>query len=116
MNGYHKEIEEFNNFLKSLNNISYKVVIAGNHEKSLDKNKTRSNVAIAKDLLKSCCYLEDNSVNILGLNIYGSPWQPYHCGNAFQLERGLELIEKWNQIPTNTDILVTHTPPLGIKN
>ena len=24
-----------------------------------------------------------------------------------------ELLKKWNNIPTDTDILMTHTPPLG---
>ena len=32
---------------------------------------------------------------------------------AFNLERGQKCLDKWNQIPSNTDILVTHGPPLG---
>jgi Icc-related predicted phosphoesterase len=33
---------------------------------------------------------------------------------AFNLPRGRMLRDKWNLIPIDTDILVTHGPPLGI--
>ena len=56
-------------------------------------------------------YLEDTSVCLYGLNIYGSPWQPYFYNWAFQLPRGECLSEKWQKIPKDTDILVTHGPP-----
>ena len=32
---------------------------------------------------------------------------------AFSTERGEESMKLWNTIPTETDILVTHGPPLG---
>lgn len=39
--------------------------------------------------------------------------QPWYYGWGFNLPRGQALLDKWNQIPDNTDILVTHCPPLG---
>ena len=39
--------------------------------------------------------------------------QPEHGGLAFNLPRGQAILEKWNQIPEDVDILVTHGPPLG---
>ena len=49
-----------------------------------------------------------------GIKIYGSPWQPEFCNWAFNLPRtGLELQEKWENIPKDTDILITHGPPWG---
>ncbi|KAK7895423.1 hypothetical protein WMY93_020748 [Mugilogobius chulae] len=39
--------------------------------------------------------------------------QPWYYGWGFNLPRGQALLDKWNQIPENTDILVTHCPPLG---
>ncbi len=39
--------------------------------------------------------------------------QPRHAGNGFQLNRGSHILEKWNKIPTDTDILITHGPPYG---
>ena len=63
--------------------------------------------------LTNCTYLQDSSTEIYGLKIYGTPWQPKFCGWAFNLERGQELINKWDQIPDDTDVLITHTPPVG---
>ena len=36
-----------------------------------------------------------------------------HTGNAFQEERGPNILSKWENIPSDTDILITHGPPLG---
>jgi Icc-related predicted phosphoesterase len=33
---------------------------------------------------------------------------------AFMLERGEPLYQKWQLIPDNTDVLITHGPPKGI--
>jgi len=63
--------------------------------------------------LTNCIYLEDSATSVLGLNLYGTPWQPEYCGWAFNLPRGRECLKKWNEIPVGTDILVTHTPPVG---
>ena len=63
--------------------------------------------------LTNCIYLQDSGTNVLGLNSYGTPWQPEYCGWAFNLPRGEACLSKWRQIPEGTDILITHTPPLG---
>jgi hypothetical protein len=39
--------------------------------------------------------------------------QPEFCKWAFNVPRGEECLCKWNKIPDDTDILVTHTPPVG---
>lgn len=39
--------------------------------------------------------------------------QPEFGNWAFNLNRGTECLQKWNLIPDDTDILITHTPPLG---
>lgn len=33
--------------------------------------------------------------------------------SGFSCSRGLPLLEIWDKIPTDTDILLTHSPPLG---
>jgi predicted phosphodiesterase len=45
--------------------------------------------------------------------VYGSPWQPEFCDWAFNLDRGPEIRKYWEMIPHDTDILITHGPPLG---
>jgi predicted phosphohydrolase len=66
-----------------------------------------------KDCLTNCIYLEDSEVILHGLKIYGTPWQPEYWKWAFNIPRGEECLWKWNKIPDDTDILVTHTPPVG---
>ena len=58
-------------------------------------------------------YLEDSGLSIEGVRIWGSPWQPEYHAWGFNLKRGEECREKWDLIPTNTQILMTHGPPLG---
>lgn len=65
------------------------------------------------DVLTNCTYLQDAGINLYGIKIYGTPWQPEFCKWAFNLPRGEECLKKWNLIPDDTDILVTHTPPIG---
>jgi hypothetical protein len=50
---------------------------------------------------------------VYGVHIYGSPWQPRGDNWAFNLERGEQLLAKWNAAPSDIDVLLTHTPPLG---
>lgn len=50
-------------------------------------------------------------MTIEGINIYGSPWQPWYHDWAFNLERGEEIKKKWDLIPQGVDVLITHGPP-----
>jgi hypothetical protein len=59
-------------------------------------------------------YLQDEAVEIEGLRIWGSPWQPEFLDWAFNLPRGAALREKWDRIPSGTDVLITHGPPQGV--
>lgn len=45
--------------------------------------------------------------------VASTPWQPEFCNWAFNLPRGEKLLAKWRLIPSDTDVLVTHTPPYG---
>lgn len=56
-------------------------------------------------------YLEDESAEYMGLKIYGTPWQKRFGDWAFNLDES-DLASRWDQIPDDTDILVTHGPPL----
>ena len=64
--------------------------------------------------MTNCTYLEDESLQLMGIKFYGSPWQPRFSYSAFNLTRGSELRSVWDQIPTDTDVLITHSPPLGV--
>ena len=105
--GTKKDVKAFNEFLNSKDH-NYKVIIAGNHDFLFDNNPE-----LARSLLTNCIYLEDSSVEIEGVLIYGAPWQPWFYDWAFNLPRGEALRNKWSLIPENTDILMTHGPPYG---
>lgn len=60
-------------------------------------------------------YLLDRSIELNGLVIHGSPWQPIFYDWAFNLSEE-ELAEKFALIPDNADIVVTHGPPLGFRD
>ena len=132
--GRKEEVEKFNAWLGTLPH-KYKIVIAGNHEITFDPKSFDNFWAKKKifgenfdqespevttfpnydKLLTNCVYLEDSSIELFGLKIYGSPWVPGLSHEwGFTLKTEAERLEKWRQIPADTDILLTHTPPLGI--
>ncbi len=58
-------------------------------------------------------YLEDSVTTVMGVSIYGSPWQPEFFDWAFNATRGASLRAIWQKIPAGVDVLMTHGPPLG---
>ncbi len=104
-----EEIAAFNRWFKHLPH-QYKIFVAGNHDWLFEKNNS-----LARQMLDdSIIYLQDSHIEIEGLKIYGSPWQPRFYDWAFNLQRGAEIAEKWKLIPNDIDILITHGPPNGV--
>jgi predicted phosphohydrolase len=101
------ELHDFNEWLGTLPH-PHKVVIAGNHDWCWERDK-----AAALKILTHAYYLEDSAMTIEGIRIWGTPWQPEFHHWAFNLPRGNALREKWALIAPDTDILITHGPPLG---
>ncbi|HXN74932.1 MAG TPA: hypothetical protein VN855_00385, partial [Candidatus Acidoferrum sp.] len=58
--------------------------------------------------------LNDSGIEVEGIKIWGSPVQPFFHDWAFNRRRGAEIKKHWDLIPEDTEILVTHGPPLGI--
>lgn len=105
-------LAEYKKFFEWLEIQKYekKVVIAGNHDKELqrlDKNK----LGIIFDT--SAEYLCDSGTEYKDLKIWGSPWTPKFGDWGFMC-RDEDLIEHWDMIPNDTNFLVTHGPPYGI--
>jgi Icc-related predicted phosphoesterase len=102
-----EEVEEFNEFIGGLPH-PFKIVIAGNHDFCFENDPV-----ICASLLTNASYLQDQAITVEGIRFYGSPWQPWFCDWAFNLQRGPEIRAKWDLIPENTDILITHGPPFS---
>jgi Icc-related predicted phosphoesterase len=112
MYGSPAQIADFDEWLESLPH-RYKVVIAGNHDKGFEDAPEA-----ARHLLKTPIYLQDSSIRIEGVNIYGSPWQPWFYDWSFNFPKGpkgrFRARETWAKIPDDVDVLVTHGPPASI--
>jgi hypothetical protein len=92
----------------------YKIFIAGNHEFVFEENLSQG-LAWFTELPEwdtNTHYLQNSGVDIGGLYFYGAPQQPVFGNLAFNTNPP-GLIRVWNDIPFDTDVLITHTPPLG---
>ena len=90
--------------------IKYKIFVAGNHDTSIEKRLVVSTDFIDNGII----HLYDDEVIIEGIKIWGSPYTPsFGFGWAFNRDRA-KIYKVWEQIPEDTDIIVTHGPPKGI--
>ena len=106
--GYMNEIKNFLEWFDGIKGYEYKIFIAGNHDFGFQDNPN-----LCAKLLQdypTVTYLEDSSVIVDGIKIYGSPWQPRFHNWAFNVNRGWDIAQKWEKIPQDTDILITHGP------
>ena len=104
------EVEDFIWWFSGLD-YRYKIFVAGNHDFFFEGETPKS---IQRFLNENTFYLYNSSVEIDGIKIWGSPYTPTFFNWAFNLDRGKVIAKIWKQIPTDTDILVTHGPPFGI--
>jgi hypothetical protein len=112
----------------------HKVWIAGNHDEVIE-----ANIGYAREFCAGATYLQDSGIEIgfdveveedhkfrgtiqytvnKKLKIWGTPWTNYFEGvnpdcDAFMLRSEFQLQDKYELIPEDTDILVTHGPCFG---
>lgn len=123
--GMKGQVKEFASQLASMPH-RHKIVIAGNHDLTFEPDtypKTRQTIGFhAKDqdcaeciqmVSDVCHYLQDSAVTIEGVKFYGSPWSPSFYNWAFNADRGDEISAIWDKIPEDTEVLITHGPPVG---
>jgi len=104
-NGSTFAIRDFNDWLGQLPHRS-KVLIPGNHDSGFVDPAFRELITEARLLINEGTVMQ-------GLRIWGSPCTPNDWG-AFGPGTAQEQGELYSRIPEDTDILVTHGPPLGI--
>ena len=105
------DVRKFDAWVGSLG-FKHVITIAGNHERKWDSPE-----ASLGAVFQNVHYLQDSSINIDGINFYGSPWTPtFGYGWAFNADRGAPIRGKWDMIPDAglVDVLITHGPPMGI--
>jgi len=139
--GREHEVGGFIKWFNAIDNYTYKIFIAGNHDMSFDREKLlRDKLAhfegrteydtecadgkpqwlidmLGMSLAGGVFYLENSSIHIEGLKIWGSPITPsFGHGWAFNKDRGHDINEIWNTIPMDTDIVITHGPIYGYND
>jgi Icc-related predicted phosphoesterase len=117
--GSHYEVEEWMDWFYGMSSYGTKVCVAGNHDFFFEKHPDKV-PELLEQYDEQINYLQDSSLwlSIDGVadnvHIYGTPWQPEFHNWAFNLPRlGDELDKVWQKIPTDVDILVTHSPACG---
>jgi Icc-related predicted phosphoesterase len=101
------KIRDFNDWLGELPH-RHKVVIPGNHDRVFH-NDPRLRSMITNGVL-----LINDGIRVCGLNIWGSP---VTCDDAAHGHtKPEERSSLYATIPPDTDILITHGPPLGIRD
>ena len=90
-------------FLEWLCNLPYKhkIFIAGNHDDCMLD-------ATLEGLPDNVHYLHDSGIIIDGVSFYGVPML------AAFADGEMKLMERYDLIPDNVDVLITHRAPLGI--
>jgi len=99
-----------------------KIMIGGNHDNFLQEFKGIKDLSRVIGYDKDDTefeYLCDSGTQIDGIKIWGTPWtktfpgiNPRCC--AFTKDLDIQMKEKFDLIPNDIDILVSHGPPFGI--
>lgn len=118
--GREYEVVEFFSWYASQNQAKHKIAIAGNHDLCFDPTKRNPSgiPGWVEDLyheFPEVSYIENESIEVEGFKIWGSPITPdfYPQYWAFNRPRGEAISKVWKSIPTDTDILITHGPAFG---
>jgi Icc-related predicted phosphoesterase len=101
------KIQDFDQWLGELPH-RYKVVIPGNHDRAFHKDPS------FRGLITNGVLLINERVRVLGLSIWGSPVTSDDSAHGFTKPE--ERASLYATIPPSPDILVTHGPPLGIRD
>ncbi len=86
----------------------HKIFVPGNHDGFF-----QTNLSLCRTAMPGTHILVDESITIEGIKFYGSPWTPTFF-DWYWMQDEEDLPPYWDNIPDNTDILVTHGPPADI--
>ena len=104
------EISEFLEWYQQVP-VGIKIFVAGNHDTAI----ARKRIDHADMLLRDIIYLENESIEIEGLKIWGSPITPTFGDWSFMKARD-KTHEVWKNIPNDADIVIIHGPPKGVRD
>lgn len=92
----------------------HKILVPGNHDDYLEYTFRYFPLEIERLVKKyDVKILMNSGVNIDDVQFWGSPFTPAFCDMSFQILNH-ESDTFWNQVPSNTDVLITHGPAYGV--
>ena len=103
-----KELYRFLEWFSALP-MKHKIFVPGNHDTSLERGLIRK----ADVTVMGITLLIDSLITIEQKTIWGSPWTPRYGDWAWMTQRET-INRKWENIPEDIDMLVTHGPPFGV--
>lgn len=110
--GEYKAVTKFLDWFKKLDGYKHKILIPGNHDLSFE-DRPDWLLKELKKLPKNIHYLEHSGIEINKIKFYGCPTTPIFGDWAFMSD-DKERVSIYNNIPKDTDVLITHGPPFGI--
>jgi len=86
------------------------VCVPGNHDWVCESGI----VAVKESLPENVHIIHDELLEIEGLKIFATAWQPTFCNWAFNCsDTEDDLYRRFKNIPDDIDVLLTHSPPKG---
>jgi Icc-related predicted phosphoesterase len=104
---------EVRNFIEWYKNVpvKHKIYVAGNHDTSIEKRMIQKSDFENAGII----YLENDSITIDNIKFWGSPYTPTFGDWAFMKARD-KINKVWDTIPEDTDVIITHGPPKGVRD
>lgn len=108
-------VRSFNGWLGRLPH-KYKIVIAGNHDRFFDLARDTDEERLlygAEQLTHATHYLLESGCAIEGKKFWGSPYTPFFHSDFWRFHYDPAMV-RWDRIPKELDVLITHGPALNI--
>ena len=99
---------DFNRWLGTIK-AKHKIVSGGNHDFFLAEKPKEE----LQTYFTNAIYVQNESVEIMGIKFWASPYS-VKFGNWAWMLNSQQLEKIWDTIPSDTDIVITHSPPFGI--
>lgn len=104
------EVVDFIEWYKNVP-VKHKIYVAGNHDTSIERRMVTPGDFAAAGII----YLENQETTIDGIKFWGSPITPTFFDWAFMKARD-KTHKVWQMIPDDTDVLIVHGPPKGVRD
>lgn len=90
----------------------HKLFVCGNHDR-ISFTQPDTFARLLARCAPSCHYLHERAIEVAGLKWYGGNWTPLFNNWYWMSPRGPAMAAHWAKIPDDTQMLVTHGPPMG---